>query len=73
MMLPNDVIALAEARREVIEHELRKQQTLAQLPKRTPRWRMATGSGLMWAGARLVKIGQGMAVKNGSQAISGIG
>jgi hypothetical protein len=69
MMLPTEVMALAEARREAFEREIRLQAQLVQLPQRTARWRQWTGSGLMWAGARLVNWGEGVAMMDGSQRI----
>jgi hypothetical protein len=62
MMLPTEVLALAEARREAFDKELEVQQQLAQLPQKPVRWRQVTGHGLMWAGERLVNWGEGLRV-----------
>jgi hypothetical protein len=68
-MLPTEIIALAEARREEFEKELRLQNQLAQLPQPPARWRQWTGSGLMWAGARLVNWGEGVAMTDCPQHV----
>jgi hypothetical protein len=47
-------------RREAFEKEIRLQHQLAQLPKEPSRWRQWTGGGMMWAGTRLVRWGEGM-------------
>jgi hypothetical protein len=64
MLLPNEMVALAESRREVLEQEIRLQQLLAQAPRSPARWQQWTGGGLMWAGAMLVSWGEGMAASN---------
>jgi hypothetical protein len=55
-----DVEVLAEARREAIEKELRKQHLLATLPQSPAPWQTAAGRGLIWAGVRLVNWGTGL-------------
>jgi hypothetical protein len=64
MMLPTEMIALADARRESFEKEIRLHAQLALLPQPPARWRQWTGNSLMWAGARLVNWGEGMTVTN---------
>jgi hypothetical protein len=68
MMLSTELIALAEARREAFEKEIRLQNQLAQCPPQPARWQLWTGSGMMWAGAKLVNWGEGIAA-NGSRQI----
>ena len=63
MMLPSEVIFLAESRREAIEHELRVQRMLAELPASPARWRRMTGRSMMWAGTRLVNWGNSVAAQ----------
>lgn len=69
MLLPTELLAIAEARREAFEKEMRVQHLLEQLPVQTPRWRQWTGNGLVWAGSRLVSWGEGMTMTNGSQGV----
>ena len=73
MMLPTEVVALAEARREAFERELQLQRKLALLPRAPSRWRTMTGGSLMWAGAQLVRWGNGVAMTNRSQTVQGLG
>lgn len=61
MMLPTDIVALANARREAIEKEIHTMQLLAALPRQTPFWRTWAGHGLVWTGSRLVRWGEGVA------------
>lgn len=61
MLLPSELVALAESRREVLEQEIRLQQLLSQVPRSPSRWQQWTGGGLMWAGAMLVSWGEGIA------------
>lgn len=64
MMLPTDMLALAEARRESIEREM-KMLHYAELASRRPsRFRQWAGDGLMWLGVRLVRWGEGMSARN---------
>ena len=62
MVLPTELSALAAARREEFEKELRLAQQLAEVAPQPERWRRWTGSGMMWAGARLVAWGEGVAL-----------
>lgn len=62
MMLPTELAALADARREEFEREMRIAHQLAAVTPRTPGWRRWTGSAMMWTGARLVNWGEGVAV-----------
>ncbi len=73
MMLPTEVIALAEARRESFEKEIRLQHQLSQLPQRPSRLRQWTGNRMVWAGARLVRWGESMAVTDCTQHVEVIG
>ena len=61
MLVPLDVEVLAEARREAIEREMRKQHLIATLPQSPAPWQTAAGRGLIWAGVRLVNWGTGIA------------
>jgi hypothetical protein len=63
MMLPTDIVALANARREAIEKEIHTMQLLAALPPQTPFWRMWAGNGMVWTGSKLVQWGEGVARK----------
>jgi hypothetical protein len=72
-MLPTDMVALAEARRESLEQEIRYQHLLSQLPQQPARWRRLTGSSLMWAGERLVNWGEGMATTSRARHIEVVG
>jgi hypothetical protein len=69
MMLPTEMIALAEARRANFEKEMRLLNQVAALPQPPSRWRQWTGGGLMWAGRRLVNWGEGMAMTNCPQRV----
>jgi hypothetical protein len=60
MLLPDDWLALAEWRREELERETRLQMLSAELPRSPARWRLWTGSSMVWAGARLVYWGEQM-------------
>jgi hypothetical protein len=64
MLLPSELVALAESRREALEREIRLQQLLSQVPRSPARWQQWTGGGLMWAGAMLVSWGEGIAAPN---------
>lgn len=57
-MLPLDLIALAEARREAFEKELFHVRQRAHMPTRSALWQRWLGSGLVWTGARLVVWGE---------------
>jgi hypothetical protein len=61
MLLPDDWLALAEWRRQAFERETRLQMLSAGLPQPPARWRLWTGSSMVWAGARLVYWGEQMA------------
>jgi hypothetical protein len=73
MILPTEALALAEARREAFERELRVQQQLAVLPQQPSKLRQVTGNGLIWAGARLVNWGEGMAAAKRTQRFEVVG
>lgn len=64
MMLPTDMLALAEARRESIEREMKLARTVQLAPQPPSRFQQWTGSGLVWIGARLVRWGEGMSARN---------
>jgi hypothetical protein len=69
MMFPTEIDALAEARRETFEREMRLAHQLAELPQPPARWRQWTGNGLMWAGARLVNWGEGLAIQSHAHGV----
>lgn len=73
MMYPTYMVALAEARRVALEKEIRMQHLLSHLPQQPARWRKWTGGSLMWAGWRLVNLGEGVAATNGPQRLETIG
>ena len=62
MMLPTELVALAEARRDAFEQEMRLRRQLSELPPVPMRWRQWTGESMMWAGAKLVRWGEGVAM-----------
>lgn len=63
-MIPLELATAVEMRREAFEREMRLQCQLAELPKEPPRWRRWTGGSMMWAGAHLVRWGEGMKARN---------
>ncbi len=66
-MIPLELAILADMRRDAFEREARLQSQLAQLPREPARWRLLTGGGMMWAGARLVRWGEGLKMNECSQ------
>jgi hypothetical protein len=69
MLLPDELVALAEWRREAIEREIRLHQLLSQAPRRPALWRQWSGGSLMWAGAMLVQWGEGVAAPNDQRGV----
>lgn len=69
MLMPDELVALAEWRREALEREIRMRHLLSQAPRPPARWRQWTGSSLIWAGARLVQWGEGMATSSRHQGV----
>lgn len=63
-----ELVALAEARREAFEAEVRLQHQLSLLPQQPARWRQWTSGSLLWAGSTLVHWGEGMMAKNCPQS-----
>jgi hypothetical protein len=68
-MMPTELDALAEMRREAFENEARLQRQLLQLPHPPARWQQWTGGGMVWAGSRLVRWGEGMATVDHARPI----
>jgi hypothetical protein len=68
-MIPLEMAILADMRRDAFEREVQLQCQLAQLPKEPARWRLWTGGGMMWAGTRLVRWGEGMKMTECSQGV----
>jgi hypothetical protein len=69
MLMPDQLIALAEMRREALERESKLHHLLAQVSQPPARWRQWTGGGLMWAGARLVQWGEGIGAATRRQRV----
>ena len=69
MMLPQQMEAVAQARREHWETEIKVQELLAVLPKRTPRWRRWLGQALFALGAMLMRSGAWVAHPNQDERI----
>ncbi len=73
MLLPDDWVAIAEARRQEFEREAKVNFLLAQVPRTPARWQRWTGSSLMWTGARLVRWGEGLAAAACDQGVEAVG
>jgi hypothetical protein len=72
-LLPDDWVAIAEARRQEFEREAKVNFLLAQLPQRSVRWQRWTGNSLVWAGAKMVHWGKGLAAAPSDPGVEVVG
>ena len=69
MMLPAQMEAVAQARMEHWEAEIKRHQLIATLPKATPRWRRWLGHALFALGATLMRGGAWLARANHNERV----